>query len=321
RHFEAVAKTYGVWPRAALIYKRGEASHGMAYREALRVAESADLLITRSGRIDKLAELFERPAKRVFIDGNPGATQVGFACGDEAFRMLDRYQHLFTMGLNIGRADNRLPTGGRQWHPIHRPIVLSHWPTQPAAGGGRFTTISTWRGRATFDWRGQASGEKADNWLAFLDLPARTNQTFEIALRMSGADAPDDRQMFQRHGWRLADPKTLSTLDDYRRYISRSRAEFSVAHNRYVAFETGWFSDRSAVYLASGRPVLVQSTGIEEHLPTGAGLLTFKTIDEAIAGVESLNGDYSAHCQVARDIAEGYFDSDRVLSRMLERVT
>lgn len=321
QHFEEVARNYGLWPRASLIFKRGEATHGMAYKDILKVADSADLLITRSGRIDKLGELFERPAARAFIDGNPGSTQVGFERGDEEFRSLDRYEHLFTMGLNVGQPENPLPTGTRRWHPILRPVVLPMWPATPPAPDRPFTTISTWRGRATVDWDGQASGDKADNWLVFSDLPERTGQTFEIAMRMEGEDAEADRQRFERRGWRITDPAKLRTFDDYRGYIATSRGEFSVAHNRYVAFETGWFSDRSALYLASGKPVLVQSTGIEAHLPTGKGLLTFSTMEQANAGMEAIDRDYAAHCQAARRLAETCFDSRRVLKRMLSFAT
>lgn len=320
-HFEQVAKTYGLWPRASLIYKRGQATHGMAFKDVLRIADSADLLVTRSGRIDKLPELFERPVARAFVDGNPGATQVGFEHGEETFEALHRYDHLFTMGQNVGRPGNPLPTSGRHWHPILRPIVMSMWPVMPAALDRPFTTISSWRGRATVKWHGQASGEKADNWLDVLDLPARTGQPLEIAMRLDGPDAKSDRDLFLGSGWQVTDPQTLQTFDDYRRYIGNSRGEFSVAHNRYVIFDTGWFSDRSALYLASGKPVLIQDTGIERHFPVGEGLLTFRTTDEAVAGFEAINSDYAAHCRAARNIAETYFDSDRVLTRVLNTVT
>jgi hypothetical protein len=148
----------------------------------------------------------------------------------------------------------------------------------------------------------------------------RVRQELEIALRVNSANPQTDRDIFEAKGWNLFDPEKLRTLDDYRDYIGQSRAEFSVAHNRYVAFATGWFSDRSALYLASGKPVLVQSTGIERHLPTGKGLLTYTTLDEAAAGVKAINRDYPGHCRAAREIAEEYFDSDKVLTRILKQI-
>jgi len=186
------------------------------------------------------------------------------------------------------------------------------------AGCRRFTTVSSWKGRRTFQWHGTESGEKSDNWLQFLDLPAMTGQEFEIALRIDSARHDADRRVFHDKGWRLANPGTLRQLDDYRDFIGNSRAEFSVAHNRYVQFRTGWFSDRTALYLAAGKPALVQSTGFEAHLPTGKGLLTFATLEEAAAGVEEINRDYLGHCRAARAIAERHFDSDKVLGKILE---
>ncbi len=319
-HFESVARFYGLWPRSCLIYKQGEATHGMSYREAVAVARGADVLIARSGQIHKLEEIFEAPRQRAFFDGNPGTTQMAWHQRAEGHEPLDRYDALFTLGFNIGTPRCPLPVGGLRWRPLPRPVLLPMWPD--AANGERapFTTVSTWKGRATFQWQGVDSGEKSDNWLSYLDLPAASRQGFEIALRIESADHQGDRRLFEDRGWRITDPSRLREFGDYRDYIGRSRAEFSVAHNRYVEFQTGWFSDRSALYLASGKPVLVQSTGIDGHLPTGKGLLTFATMDEAMAGVEAINAGYKSHCRAAREIAEQYFDSDRVLTEILRQM-
>ena len=184
----------------------------------------------------------------------------------------------------------------------------------------RFTSISCWKGRGTFQWKEKRSGEKSDNLLKFIDLPQRTNQELEIALRLDSAIYHVDREMFLENGWRVRDPLELRCFEDYRNYIGESRAEFSVAHNRYVEFKTGWLSDRSALYLASGKPVLVQSIGVEHRIPTGKGLLTFSTVEEAVGGIEEINRDYSTHCRVAREFAEEYFDSDKVLSKILNQI-
>ena len=319
-HFEEIMRTYGIWPRCCLIYKNGEATHGLSYTEAVNVAKRCDVLITRSGEIHKAPEIFEQARQRAYFDGNPGNTQVSLQQHGEDYESLNRYDHLFTLGLNIGKATCPIPTENRQWHPMVRPVVLPMWPMVTNANNKRFTTISTWKGRATFQWEGQYSGEKSDNWLRFLDLPQQTGQEFEIALRLDSAKHRTDRELFQEKGWWLSDPGTFRNLADYRDYIGQSRAEFSVAHNRYVEFSTGWFSDRSPLYLASGKPVLVQSTGIEPHLPTGKGLLTFATIEEAVAGIEEINGNYLLHSRAAREIAEEYFDSDRILTRILNQI-
>jgi hypothetical protein len=319
-HFEEVMRAYGIWPRCCLIYKQGEATHGLSYADAVNVAKRCDLLITRSGEINKAPEIFEQARQRAYFDGNPGNTQVFLQQHGEDYESLNRYDHLFTLGLNIGTDACAIPMGGRQWHPLVRPVVLSLWPTSSSLGGKCFTTISTWKGRATFEWDGRHSGQKSDNWLRFLDLPQKTGQEFEIALRLDSTNHQADRELFQEKGWRLADPGSLRDLADYRAYIGQSRGEFSVAHNRYVEFSTGWVSDRSPLYLASGKPVLVQSTGIERHLPTGKGLLTFTTMEEAVAGIEEINGNYSLHSRAAREIAEEYFDSDRILTRILNQI-
>lgn len=319
-HFEAVARGYGLWPRCCLIYKQGQATHGMSFAQARDVARRSDLLVARSGQIHKLPEIFEPPRRRAFFDGNPGSTQILFHERAAGHDPLDRYEYLFTLGFNIGTPRCSIPTDGLHWRPMPRPVPLSMWPAKFDPRCQRFTTISTWKGRATFEWQGVDSGEKSDNWLQYIDLPAASGQALEVALRIESEDQARDRLMFESRGWVTTDPGELREFADYRDYIGRSRAEFSVAHNRYVEFATGWFSDRSALYLASGKPVLVQSTGIESHLPTGKGLLTFSSMGEAVAGIEAINADYAGHCRAAREIAERHFDSDRVLAAILEQM-
>ena len=319
-HFEAVARRYRLWPRCCLIYRQGEATHGMSFAEARAVARRCDLLATRSGQIHKVPAIFEAPRRRAFFDGNPGSTQIRYHEGGDDRDPLERYEFLFTLGFNIGTPRCPLPTDGRAWRALPRPVLLPMWHAAADSRCERFTTISTWKGRATFEWQGVDSGEKSDNWLRFLDLPAASGQALEIALRFESTNHAGDRRLFEEHGWNISDPRALRSLDDYRDFIGTSRAEFSVAHNRYVEFETGWFGDRSPLYLARGKPVLVQSTGCEGHLPMGRGLLTYSSLDEALAGIEAINADYPAHCRAAREIAEEYFDADRVLTEILRGV-
>ena len=316
-HFEKVMRSYGLWPRCCLIYKQGQSTYGMPIKEACEVAKRCDLLITRSGQIHKVSEIFEPPRIRAYFDGNPGMTQMAFHRQENSFDPLDRYEFLFTLGLNIGKDECPIPTDGLSWHPMPRPVVLPLWPTRIDKASKRFTTISTWKGRGTFEWDGKGSGEKSDNWLQYLDLPRMSGQDMEIAMLMDPSQHRADQALFREKGWGLADPRQLHDVDDYREYIAQSHAEFSVAHNRYVEFCTGWFSDRSALYLALGKPVLVQSTGLEAFLPTGKGILTFYSLEEAVEGVEVINRDYWEHCHAARAIAEQYFDSDKVLSKVL----
>jgi len=320
RHFESVAKSYGLWSRSCLIYKEGQEAFGMSFHAAVNVAKRCDLLISRSGEMYKTPEIFNNARCRAYFDGNPGNTQVLSQKNGGGYEALEQYHSLFTLGLNIGEADCEVPVGKQDWHHQVRPVVLPLWPVRRRPRSKRFTTISSWKGRATFHLGGTFSGEKSDNWFKFIELPKKTGLAFEIALKLKPLEDQADKEMFQKNGWRLSNPERLSCFKSYKDFIGESRAEFSVAHNRYVRFSTGWFSDRSALYLASGKPVLVQSTGIEKHLPTGRGLLTFRTMEEAIEGAEEIDQNYALHCRAAREIAEEYFDSDKVLNKILGQI-
>ncbi|MDB4441904.1 hypothetical protein N9219_00635 [bacterium] len=315
--FESLTQFYGIWPRCCLIYNNGEDTHGMSFKKAVKVAKASDLLINIQARL-KTRDILENVRCRAYIDINPAKTQV-YQAEYGIDRGFDKHDYFFTVGLNIGTPRCDIPTCGLTWYGIMPPVVLSLWPVNIDDIGKRFTTISNWVGKNTFNFKGRYSGEKVNNWLKVIELPNKTSQELEIALNINPA-YDKEIKLFKKNGWVLSDPKQLSTLEDYRRYIATSRAEFSIANNRYVQFNTGWFSDRSARYLASGKPVLVQSTGIEDQLPMGKGLLTFKTMEEAVAGIEAINSDYLAHCQAARSIAEKHFDSDKVLSNMLKQI-
>jgi len=269
------------------------------------------------GRL-KTGAVLESVQRRAYVDINPAKTQVYHAeYGID--RGFGKHQSFFTVGMNIGRPRCEIPTCGLTWHGFLQPVILPMWPPEADESSGPFTTISTWSGRETFNFKGRFSGEKVDQWLKFIELPRKTDQQLEVALKIDPKCAAEIER-FEENGWILTSPLQFQNLESYRRYIAGSRAEFSVANYRYVQFNTGWFSDRSARYLASGRPVLVQATGVEDHLPTGKGLLTFSTMEEAVAGIDAMNADYPTHCRAAREIAEEYFDSSKVLSRMLAQM-
>ena len=312
--FEKIARSYCIWPRCCLIFNDGEATHGMPFRDAVQVAKSADLLINVNGRL-RTQDIVGNVACRAFIDQDPGITQVYHA--EYSIDMgFDQHQYFFTVGLNMGSATCGVPTCGLTWHPLVHPVVLERWPARMDPQCQRFTSVSSW-GQQTFNYAGHYSGEKADNWWCFVELPQKTPQALEIVMNTA---SDENNALFRAHGWVLADPGQLDDLAAYQRFIGQSRAEFSIAHHGFVQFKTGWFSDRSARYLASGKPVLVQSTGLEAYLPTGQGLLTFTTLEEAVAGIEAINQDYVAHCRAARDIAVAYCDAEKVLARMLEQM-
>ncbi len=317
RRFECLTKSYGIWERSCLIYDHGAAAHGMPLQDTVNIARTSDLLLLVGNRV-KVAEILEGARCKAYVDLNPAKTQVyhdeyGVDYG------FKHYDYFFTTGLSIGTPECPIPTCGVTWHGLVPPVDLPTWT--PAIDGRckRFTTVSTWRGRRSFNLQGRWSGDKAENWLRFAQLPRKTSQELEIALKMSKGSA-EDRLLLEENGWILSDPERFQCVQDYRAFIANSRAEFSAANDRVVQFDTGWLSDRTMRYLASGKPALVQSTGIERHLPTGKGLLTFRTMEEAIAGIDAINRDYQDHCLAARRIAEEYCDSANVLTKMLRQM-
>jgi hypothetical protein len=314
QHFESIARCYGIWPRCCLIYEDGRATHGMSFAAAVETAKQSDLLLVIGGRL-RTEEIVGGVACRAYVDINPAKTQVYHAEYDVDYG-FSQFQHFFTVGLNIGTAACEIPTGGLTWRGVVPPVALDLWPARMDESCRRFTTVSTWAGRHTFNFKGKFSGEKSDQWQRFISLPTKTTQEMEIALNIAPG-YEQDSAAFRENGWSLVDPKQFRNLEDYRQYISASRGEFSVANNRYVQFNTGWISDRTTRYLAAGKPVLNQSTGLEAHLPTGKGLLTFSSLEEAVAGIETINRDYLDHCRAARAIAEEHADSARVLPKLL----
>src|SRR5204863_1682577 len=214
----------------------------------------------------------------------------------------------------IGRADCAIPTCGLHWITTAQPVVLEHWLAHPDVHRNGFTTIGTWRGRfAPIEYKNKTYGLRAHEFRKFARLPALSGEQFTLALDIDPAEGKD-LALLAENNWSIVDPsKAAGDPSRYRQFVQDSKAEFLVAKNLYVQTRGGWFSDRSICYLASGRPVLAQETGFQRLYPTGEGLLSFSTIDEAAAGVEAIKADYARHCRAARAVAEAYFDSDKVL--------
>jgi len=285
------------------------ASFSLDYALAGSADEGGDLLVNISGNV-RSAAVLRRFRRTAFVDTDPGFTQFWHEQGLEPIPEHDVY---FTIGANIGSQSCPIPTCGIDWRATRFPVVLDQWP---AADGGfdRFTTIATWR--CPFG-RIEPYGLKHHEWRKFSSLPSQTGLPFEAALHIHPGDAAD-RELLDGQGWRLVDPAVAADPERFRSYVRESGAEFSVAQGIYVETESGWFSDRSVRYLASGRPVLVQDTGFDGNLPAGEGLLAFRTVDGAVAGAHAIVEDYDRHTAAARAIAEEYFDSDKVLGALLE---
>lgn len=291
---------------------------GVARADVLRFAADADVLLNVMGFCDD-EELLGAARCRVFLDTDPGFGQMWAAL--ELADVFAGHDVHVTIGERIGAADCTVPDLGLRWITTPQPVVLEHWPVQPAAGAERLTTIATWRGAyGPVEYDGHVYGLRVHQFRRFAALPSAAGGTFELALDIHDADA-GDAVLLRDGGWHLVAPaEVASTVGDYRRYLQGSGGEFLVAKGIYVDSRSGWLSERSLCYLASGRPVVAQDTGFSARYPTGDGLLAFSTEDEAVAAVEEVRARPAHHAAAARELAEAHFDSDRVLTRLLDAI-
>jgi hypothetical protein len=302
----------------ALLSGSGETLAGRAREDVLDSTRRSVALLNVMGFLSD-EEILAAAPRRVFVDIDPGFPQMWRELG--LADVLGGHDAFVTIAENIGSQTCRVPTCGLRWITTRPPIVLERWPAHDAAPDGPYRTIGAWRGPfAPIEYGGERYGLRVHEFRALAPLPRLTGRRFEAALDIH-ADERADLALLERNGWTLVDPRR-ATGDprSYRDYVAGSAAELMVAKEMYVRSSSGWFSDRSSCFLASGRPVLAQDTGIADLYPTGTGLLTFKTLDEAVGGVEAISSDYARHAAGARTLAEEHFDSDRVLARLLEEL-
>lgn len=298
---------YGLGDRWSFVNYDG-VHHGRSAEDVRRWCADADLFLNLSGGSWFWRDEYRRIPHKAFIDSDPGFTQLAIAKAEpwyvEFFRGFDR---LFTFGANVGTGGSPIPVGGFRWHHTWQPVATDEWRAQ-APPGDRYTTVMTWRIESFAD----VDGNKDQEFLKVIDLPSRTPARFRLAV--NGPQA-----LLREHGWNPTEAMAESrTPWLYRDFIHRSRAEFGVAKHAYVRQRTGWFSDRTACYLAAGRPALVQDTGWAEHLPSGEGLLAFSDLESAIAGIDRIESDYGRHARRAQEIARECFDAKVVLPQLIE---
>ena len=283
--------------------------HGMTRAQLSAFCRECDLFLNLSN-INWIPEL-EQCRRRAMVDTDPVFTQAG---GHGAGGEFSNYHVLFTYGENVHKQNCTMPTAGRRWLATRQPVVLDLWPVEPPPPDASLTTVINWAAYGDVKYQDRTFGQKDREFEKFTDLPRRAGEAMEMA--MNGPKEVRDR--FAAGGWCVASPAEISHDPwTYQNYLRRSRGEFCVAKHGYVSTRCGWFSDRSAAYLASGRPVVLQDAGFSDFLPCGRGLLSFRSPQEALAGIRALRDDYPGHCRSARAIAEEFFDSEKVLSRLV----
>jgi hypothetical protein len=318
RYIERVMREFGLDGRWALVPRDGGDPLGMS-REGLRAAAGeADVLLNVSGMLAD-PDVLERVPVRAYLDLDPAFLQLWHAVEGVDMR-LDAHTHFVTLADTIGQPGCPIPTCGREWLATLPPVVLDEWPVATRLERDATTTVGHWRSYGTIWHEGVQYGQKAHSLRPLMDLPHRAPSRFELAIAIH-PEEENDLDALNENGWILLDPADVAaTPDEYRRFVQGSWAEFGLAKSGYVVSGSGWFSDRSACYLASGRPVIAQDTGFGRRLPTGEGLLAFSTTDEVLHAIEQLDAGYEHHRDAARAVAEDYLDSDRVLGALLERL-
>jgi hypothetical protein len=318
KYFRKIMREFGLENTSVLVYENGQKVDGMSSKELGELLGSADLVFNITGHLN-LPSLAGCGGCRIYIDLDPGFTQYWYQAGllGEQFKNHDIY---FTIGEAIGTPNCSIPTGDIHWQTTRQPVVLDQWPVSDRGAPERFTTVAGWRDTyRPLECEGQILGLKVHEFRKFIRLPELVSQVCEIALDIH----PDDRkdlELLHQYGWEIKDPRKLVPgPDSFRKYVQGSGAEFSVAKQVYIKTNSGWFSDRTVRYLASGKPVLVQDTGFSRVYPVGEGLLTFSNLEEAIAGANSISREYVQHCHAARLLAEEWFDSDKVLGVLVEQ--
>jgi hypothetical protein len=309
-YIRCLLRPHGLADRWCYLAEDGT-SYGMSREQLADACRECDVYVNLSN-INWIPEL-KLCRRRVLIDTDPVFTQIGaFGMGGP----FGRYHSLFTYGENVHGPNCEMPDGGARWFPTRQPVVMDLWEAEAGDSSAPFTTVASWSNFGDREYRGRVYGHKNREFEPYFSLPTEVDEPMEVAI-----DVPSDvRQRLSDGGWRLRDPLEVTLSPQaYQAYLAASRAEFSVAKHAYVTTRSGWFSDRSSAYLASGRPIIVQDTGFSDFLPCGEGLLAFTTPREAKASIRRLTKDYERHRTAARKLIEAYFEASDVLTALLER--
>ena len=322
RLLDGLARKFGFeghWAFCAR-YTPGFPTAGLSLKKIRQLYRVADAILNVCGAQEMNDDLLASD-RILYVESDPAVEQIKVDQGNATtIEYLRGHRKLFTFGENVPSAAFPVPKHGFEWLPTRQPVVIDFWKAGRApAADALFTSVANWNTRGKdISWRGDTYlWSKAREFLRFIAAPRKAGERFELA---SGIPDAKTRSRFERNNWQLRDPAQIS--DDsklYREYIRRSKAEFTVAKDQYVRLRTGWFSDRSACYLAAGRPVIMQETGFTDHYGGSAGLFAFSSLAEIVEAVKMINADYAKHSRAARAIAREVFDAGKVLGSLLDR--
>ncbi len=334
-YLQRIAESFGL--KDCWAYRRSFADgqwFGIEQRRAEELLRSADAVFNVTGATSLFDEGLNA-GRLIYYGTDPVVHEVAYAQGEARIRrLIDEHTDCATFGENIGTPYSPLPPLPRLCSRTRQPVLIDLWKTD-ARPSSTFRSIGNWKQTGIdIEFAGeQFHWSKHHEFLKFLDLPRRIKQPIELAMNLDtritpvrkdqNEDVPslglaeDDRSLLVNNGWHITDAGFTTDPWLYRDYIQNSLGEFTVARDLNVRLKSGWFSERSACYLAAGRPVVTQNTGFGTVLPTGAGLFAFNTMDEILTAVEAINSDYERHSRAARDIAEEYFAAEKVLSKLL----
>jgi hypothetical protein len=301
-------------------YLKKSPTAGLSLKKIRQLYRDADAVLNICGTQEFNDDLLKSD-RIIYVESDPGVEQIKIDNGVRStMEYLGRHHALFTFGENVGTKGFPVPLHGFRWHATRQPIVTDLWKTsRPPKGAAVFTSIANWStsGLKDITWRNRKYlWSKSREFLRFVAAPKRARETFELATNISDRRT---RKKFERNGWRLVSPLQMS-VDYwlYRNYIQHSKGEFTVAKHQYVRLNTGWFSDRSACYLAAGRPVITQETGFTKNYGGDAGLLAFRSLNDVAEAAKIINADFKKHSGAARRIAREVFEAEKVLKSLLD---
>ncbi len=302
-------------------YLKNNPTAGLPLKKIRQLYRDADAILNICGTQEFNDDLLKSD-RIIYVESDPGVEQIKIDQGVKStIDYLSRHHALFTFGENVGTKKFPVPRHGFKWHATRQPIVTHLWKTNRVPKRAAvFTSIANWStsGLKDITWRGRKYlWSKSREFLRFAAAPKRAGEAFELATNIQDLCA---REKFERNGWRLVSPLQMS-IDywHYRDYIQQSKGEFTAAKDQYVRLNTGWFSDRSACYLAAGRPVITQAPGFTKNYGGDAGLLAFRSLGEIADAVKKINADYPKHSGAARQIAREIFEAEKVLKSLLDR--